>query len=141
MRRDDRRRVDVAEERDLAADTRVDGPVGAADDEVGLDTDAAQLLDGVLGRLGLELARRRDIRDERDVDVADVVAPDVLAQLADRFEERQGLDVADRAADLGDDHVGLRLLGQAEDAVLDLVGHVRDDLDRAAEEVAAALLA
>jgi hypothetical protein len=49
--------VDVAEERDLAADTRIDGAVGAADDEVGLDTDAAELLDRVLGRLGLELAR------------------------------------------------------------------------------------
>ncbi len=101
----------------------------------------AQLLDRVLGRLGLELARGGDAGHEGHVDVADVLAADVLAQLADRLEERQRLDVADRAADLGDDDVGLGLLGEAVDAVLDLVGDVRDDLHGAAEEVAAALLA
>ena len=74
------------------------------------------------------------------MDVADVLAALVLAHLADRLEERQRLDVADRAADLGDDDVGLGLLGEAVDAVLDLVGDVRDDLHGAAEEVAAALL-
>ncbi|KIV40384.1 hypothetical protein TR09_00010, partial [Vibrio parahaemolyticus] len=55
------------------------------------------------------------------------------------------LDVADRSADLGDDHVrsglavrtGLRL--EAHPA-LDLVGDVRDDLDRVAQVLAAALL-
>ena len=31
--------------------------------------------------------------------------PDVVADLARRLEERQRLDVADGAADLGDDHV------------------------------------
>jgi hypothetical protein len=31
---------------------------------------------------------------------------DVVAELSDRLEERQDLDVADRAADLGDDDVG-----------------------------------
>ena len=49
------------------------------------------------------------------------------------------LDVADRPADLDDDHVDV-LVGQAMDAVLDLVGHVRDDLHGAPEEVAPALL-
>ena len=42
---------------------------------------------------------------QRHVDVEDVAAADVLAHLADGFEERQALDVADRAADLDDDHV------------------------------------
>ena len=42
-------------------------------------------------------------------------------------------------ADLDDDDVDV-LVGQAPDAVLDLVGHVRDDLHGAAQEVAAALL-
>ena len=140
MRRDDGDRIDIAEQPDLAADARVDRPVGAADDEVGLDTDGAQLLDGVLRRLGLELAGCRDPRHERHVDVHHVVATLVLPELADRLEERQRLDVADRAADLGDDDVGLGLLGEPVDAVLDLVRDVRDDLDGAAEEVAAALL-
>ena len=66
--------------------------------------------------------------------------PDVLAHLADRLEERQALDVADGAADLDDDDVRVALAGDAADPLLDLVGDVRDDLDRAAEVVAAALL-
>ena len=75
------------------------------------------------------------------MDVADVLATLVLAHLADRLEERQGFDVADRAADLGEDDVGLGLLGKAVHAVFDLVGDVRDDLHGAAQEVAAALAA
>ncbi len=39
---------------------------------------------------------------QREVDVEDVLAADVPAELADRLEERQALDVADRAADLAD---------------------------------------
>ena len=66
---------------------------------------------------------------------------DVDGELADRLEERQRLDVADRAADLGDDDVDVLRLGEQLDALLDLVGDVRDDLDGAAEVVAAALAA
>ena len=66
--------------------------------------------------------------------------PDVLAHLADGLQERQRLDVADRAADLHDDHVRAPVAGDPPDALLDLVGDVGDDLDRAAEVVAAALL-
>ena len=40
---------------------------------------------------------------QRQVDVERVLAADVLPELADRFDERQALDVADRAADL-DEH-------------------------------------
>ena len=80
----------------------------AADQDVGLDSDLHQLAHRVLGRLGLELARRRDVRHQREVDEDRVVAADVLAELADRLEERQRLDVADRAADLDDHHVVLR---------------------------------
>ena len=67
--------------------------------------------------------------------------PDVDRELADRLQERQRLDVAHRAADLGDDDVDVLALPHELDAVLDLVGDVRDHLDRAAEVVAAALLA
>src|SRR5438105_1053598 len=60
------------------------------------------------------------------------------SDLADGFEERQALDVADRAADLGDDHVHV-VVHQPPDRPLDLVGDVRDDLDGAAEVVAVPL--
>ena len=68
-----------------------------------------------------------------------VVAADLVADLADGLQERQRLDVADRAADLGDDHVDVGTR-HAPDAVLDLVGDVRDDLHGVAEVLAAALL-
>ena len=77
--------------------------IGAADQDVGLDSDRQQLLDRVLGRLGLELVGGGDVGHERDVDVDRVAAADVQAELADRLEKRERLDVADGAADL-DDH-------------------------------------
>jgi hypothetical protein len=70
--------------------------------------------------------------------VQHVVAADVVGHLADRFEKRQTLDVAHRAADLHDRDV--HALRDAHDALLDLVGDVRHYLDRTAEVVAAAFL-
>ncbi len=115
--------------------------VGSKDDHVGLDADAAQLLDRVLSWLGLELARGGQGRQQRDVDVGHVAPADVLAHLADGLEERQGLDVADGAADLDNDDIGTAVAGQLLDSLLYLVGDVRDHLDRTAQVVAAALLA
>ena len=61
------------------------------------------------------------------------------ADLADRLEEGQRLDVADGAADF--DQADVEAVGGLVDAALDLVGDVRDHLHGAAEVVAAALLA
>ena len=107
----------------------------------GRDADAPQLVDRVLRRLGLQLARVADVGDERQVDEHAAPAPDVDRELADRLEERQRLDVADRAADLGDHEVDVAGLGDQRDPLLDLVGDVRDDLHGPAEVVAAALAA
>ena len=138
--RDDRLAGHVGEQGDLLADLVGDRVVGAQDDHVGLDADPAQLLDRVLGRLGLELARGGQRGEQRDVDVQDVRPAHVLAHLADRLEERQRFDVADGPADLDDDDVRIAVAGDPPDPLLDLVGDVRDDLDGAAEVVAAALL-
>ena len=43
---------------------------------------------------------------QRDMDVEDIVAADVLAHLANGLQERQRFDIADRAADLDDDDIG-----------------------------------
>ena len=67
-----------------------------------------------------------------------MVARQVVAELADRLEERQALDVADRAADLAEDEI-VALVALA-DEFLDRVGDVRDHLDGGAEIVAAPLL-
>jgi hypothetical protein len=75
------------------------------------------------------------------VHVADVLAPHLVAQLPDRLEEGQALDVADGAADLHQHDVdGLRLR-DARHAALDLVRDVRDHLHRRAEVLPASLAA
>ena len=62
----------------------------------------------------------------------------VVAELADGFEERQALDIADGAADFAQ-HEIVAFVAVA-DELLDGVGDVRNDLDGGAEIVAAALL-
>ena len=128
----------IAEIGDLAAEIRTDRFLRSADDRIGLNTPAAQFGDGVLGRLGLHLARRTDERHQRDMDVADIVAADVESELTDRLKEGQDLNVAHRAADLGDDDVDV-VAHEAVDPALDLVGDVGDHLHRLAEIVTTAL--
>ena len=140
-RRDDRLNRQVGEEADLLPDVARQRALRAADQEVGLDADAAQLLNRVLGGLGLELARVPQERDQREVDEHRPVAALVDLELAQRLEERERLDVADRTPDLGDHEVDLLRLGHEPDALLDLVGDVRDHLHGAAEVVAAPLAA
>src|SRR5206468_5465543 len=135
---DDRFFVDVAEERDLALDIGIEEPVGAAEQNVRLNPDRAQVAHAVLGRLGLELAGRADERHERQVNVEGIVAADVLAELADRFEKRQALDVADGAADL-DEH-DVDIVRHRSNRVFDFIGDVRNHLDGAPEIIAPPLL-
>ena len=92
----------------------------------------------MLGGLGLELLGGGDPGDEGHVDEAGVVAAELLAHLADGFEEGEGFDVAYGAADFDQSDVAVRR--HLAHGVLDLVGDVGDDLDGLAEVVAAALL-
>src|SRR5687767_10809526 len=130
--------VDIAEQRDLALDLLVEEAVGAAEQNVGLDADGAQVPDAMLRRLGLQLAGGADEWHQRQVDVEGVLAADILTQLADGFDERQALDVADRAADLDQNDVDV--ISNGADVVLDLVGDVGDHLHRPPEIVAAPFL-
>ena len=93
----------------------------------------------MLRRLGLYLMSCGDIGNERHVHEEHIARVLLLLELASSFDERLGLDVADRAADLGDDDVGVRLGRDAAQTLLDGLGHMRDDLHGSAEEVAAAL--
>ncbi len=129
----------VAEHGDLGAHRVGHLVVGAADDEVGLHPERAQLLHGVLGGLGLHLVGRGDVGHERHVGEQHVAGRQLGLELARGLDERQALDVADGAADLGYDDVGAGLPGDAAQPLLDGLGDVRDDLYGAAEEVAAAL--
>jgi hypothetical protein len=148
--RDDGVDVDIGEQADLVEDVVLDRLVGAEDDDVRLDTDAAQLLDRVLGRLGLHLASRADLGQPGDVDVEHVPAANVLAHLADGLQERERLDVTHRPANFDHDHAVRRqaagrhaagpLPGDARDALLDLVRDVGNDLDRSTQVVAPSFL-
>src|SRR3546814_16803376 len=80
----------------------------------------------MLGRLGLQFTRSRDIGQQGHVDEERPLRPDLVAELTDRLEERQALDVAHRAANLAQDEV--LVADVAPDEVLDGVGHVRKDL-------------
>ena len=111
----------------------------AAHEHVRGDADAPQLVDRVLGGLCLQLARVADVGHERQVDEHAAPASHVDGELTNRLEKRQRLDVADGAADLGDDEVNVRGLGDQRDALLDLIGDVRHDLDGAPEVVTPAL--
>src|SRR6266545_4672825 len=132
-----RRGVHVAEERDLVLHLPRDLAVGAAEQDVRLDADLPQLLHRVLRRLRLELSRGGDVRHEREVDVERVLLADVVLHLPDRLEERERLDVADRAAHLDDEDV--RAARRLADDRLDLVGDVGNDLDGLPEILAAPL--
>ncbi len=62
----------------------------------------------------------------------------LITELADRLEERQALDVADRAADLAQHEI--EVVVAVANEVLDGVGDVGNDLDGGAEIIAAPLL-
>src|ERR1035437_4791822 len=94
-----------------------------------------------MGRLGLQLAGVADVGDERQVQEHAPAPADVDRELPDRLQERKRFDVADSAADLGDHEVDVAGLRHQDDAVLDLVGDVGDDLDGRSEVVATPLAA
>ena len=61
--------------------------------------------DGMLGRLGLQLPGDADERQQRHVQEQGAARPDLVAELANRLQERQAFDVAHSAADLADDEM------------------------------------
>src|SRR5262249_17983060 len=67
-----------------------------------------------------------------------VAARQIIAELSDRFEIRQALDIADSAADLAQDEV--EFIVAVANEVLNGVGDVRNNLDGRAQIIAAPLL-
>src|SRR6478735_4052793 len=137
-RLDDGALAHVTEQPELAPFLLRDLAIGTAEQDVRLDADRAQLLDGVLRRLCLQLTGARDVRQQRQMNVDGVIARQLVLELADRLEERQALDVADGAADLDQHEVVIVIAREHE--LLDGVGDMRNHLDGGAEIVAAAFL-
>ena len=130
---------DVAEGGNFLLDFAAHGAVGAAEQDVGLNADGKQFLDGVLRGFGFQFLGCGDPGHQREVDKDGVLATQFLAHLADGFKKGQRLNVAHRAADFNNGHVGA-VGGDLAHGILDFVGHMRDDLNGLAEIVAAALL-
>ena len=126
----------VAEQGDFAAFVRGHGSVHAANQDVGLQTDAQHFFNGMLGRLGFDFAGGSNVGNVAQVGEQGVVASQLAAHLTDGFQKRQRFNVADRTADFDDGHIVT--CRAFVDAAFDFVGNVRDDLNRAAEVVAAA---
>jgi hypothetical protein len=136
---DDGTRRDAAKHGKFFAELLIERMFGPAKQDLGLETDLAQLGDALLGGLRLQFPRRLNIRDESDVNVDDIFRADFEDELADRFQKRQTLDVAGGAADFGDDDIGFAFIGNLANAILDFVGDVRNDLHGFAEIIAAPL--
>ena len=86
----------------------------------------------VLGWLGLQFLGCRDVWQEGQMYVKNVVPPHLVPHLTDRLQEGQSFDVAHGAANLDHDNVGSRLGGQPQYPVLDVVGNVGHRLNGAA---------
>src|SRR6516164_2951508 len=95
----------IAEQRDLLAGSRRDRPLAAAQQDIRLDAEAEKFLGRMLGRLGLQLACRGDPRHQCQMHKEDALASKLVAELADRLEEGEAFDVADRAADLAENEI------------------------------------
>src|SRR5258708_4523155 len=113
---------DVAEEGDFLFQVGGDVAVAAAQQNVRLDTDAEHFFYAVLGGLGLQFAGGGDEGNKGDVDEECVFCAEFETHMADGFEEWQGFDVADRAADFDDYDVNG--FGNFPDGGFDFVGDV-----------------
>ena len=105
--RDDGLGWDTSVERDLLANVAAKRTIRSQHQDVGLDTNASQLVDRMLGRLGLQFAGNAEVWHEGDVHEGNTVAALLIAHLTDCLEKWQRLDVAHRAADLHNHHVGV----------------------------------
>src|SRR5690606_4599626 len=85
-----------------------------------------------------DLAGARDVWDQGQMHVDDIIAPKLDPELTDCLQKRQRLDVADRAANLHHTNVGIART--QTNAMLDLVRDMRNDLNRRTQVVAAPFL-
>ena len=70
------------------------------------------------------------------MNIQNVFFADIFFHLANRFQKRLAFDIADRAADFGDNYVGIDFLTDAEHLFFDRVRHMRNDLNGPAQVIA-----
>src|SRR5215471_15966878 len=87
----------IAEQRYLLSRGRRDWPVAAAEEDIRLDAETEKFLRRMLRRLGLQLTRRGNPRNQGQMHEEDALTTEFVAELANGFEKRQALDVPDGA--------------------------------------------
>ena len=95
----------VTEQRDLGAFIFRQRILAAAQQNVGLNPQAGQLADRMLGWLGFEFAGSLDVGHQRYMNRAGPLAAQLVAELAERFDKREAFDVAHCPANLTQDKV------------------------------------
>ncbi len=131
--------LDVREQGNLGPLVVRNRTVGTAQQCIWRNTDFAQFLHTMLGRLGLQFTGRYQIWHQGQMDESGSITAGTQAQLTRCFEERQGFDITDGTADFHQRHV--ETFGAAIDVILDFIGDMRNDLHRLAEVLAPAFLA
>ena len=98
----------------------------AAEQNVGLNTDGAQLFDAVLGGLCLQFLCGGDPRNQCEVHEECIVAALFMAHLPDGFDERQRFNVAHSSADFNNGNVDIssNLAARCLDFVRDVRNHL-----------------
>ena len=129
--RDDAFRAYIAEQRNLAPVVLRNLSVRAAEQNIGLNANAAQFLHRMLRRLGFQFSRGGDVWHQRQMHKSSSLRTQFVAELADRFEKRQTLDIAHGAADFAEEEIHVLLHGH--DEFLDRIGDVGNHLHRASE--------
>ena len=137
-RRDHTIFLNVTEVRNFRFHFLLERAIGSAQQNIRLNSEAGQFLNAMLRWFRFDLGGGADERHQRDMRVDDILFAEVPSKLADRFEERQTLDIAYGAADFDDQNIAT--LGREQDTPFDLVGDMRNYLDRRAEIIAASLL-
>ncbi len=104
----------IAEQRDLGALAIRQWSLAAAHQHVGLDAERGEFAHAVLGRLGLEFTGGRDERHQRHMDIDDIGTSEIGAQLPDRLDEWQRLDIANSPANLAQHEIDIVGIGPAQ---------------------------
>ena len=111
---------------------------GSADQNVRRDPDGLQFLDRVLGWFRLQLTRSGEVGKQGEVHKNALPARFVMAELADRFEKGQALDVPDGATDFAEHEVDFIFTNGNE--VFDFIRHVGNNLDGFAQVITTTFL-
>ena len=107
--------------------------IRAANQNIGLNTDRAQLFHRMLGGFGFGLTRGRNVRHQSKMHKHSALRAHFYFQLSDRFKKRLRLDITNGTADFYQRHI--KTTGASHNATFDLISNMRDYLNGATEIV------